>query len=216
MIVYEYFRSSAAYRLRIALNLKGLNPERQFIHLANGEQRKNEYLSINPQALVPYLVDGDFSLAQSLAIIEYLDETHPEPALLPADVKQRAWVRSVAQLIACDIHPLNNLRVLGYLTGELKISEEAKNRWYCHWIAEGFAALEKILDARKIQSPFCLGDTPTLADVCLIPQVANANRFKCALEAYPKIVAINAHAMKLPAFDRAQPANQPDFPASPA
>ena len=216
MIVYEYYRSSAAYRLRIALNLKGLNPERQFVHLANGEQRKDEYLSINPQALVPYLVDGDFSLAQSLAIIEYLDETHPEPALLPAEVKQRAWVRSVAQMIACDIHPLNNLRVLGYLTGELKISEEAKKRWYCHWIAEGFAALEKILVARKIQSPFCLGDTPTLADICLIPQVANANRFKCSLDAYPKIVAINAHAMKLPAFDRAQPTKQADFPASPA
>ena len=214
MIVYEYFRSSAAFRLRIALNLKGLNPDRRYIHLANGEQRKMAYKSINPQALVPLLVDGDFTLAQSLAIIEYLDETHPEPALLPADIKQRAWVRSVAQIIACDIHPLNNLRVLNFLSDELKISDEAKNRWYCHWIAEGFAALEKILDTRKEQSTFCLGETPTLADICLVPQVANADRFKCALDAYPKIVGIYQHAMKLSAFHDAQPSKQPDFPST--
>ena len=216
MIVYEYFRSSAAFRLRIALNLKGLNPDRRYIHLANGEQRKMAYKSINPQALVPLLVDGDFTLAQSLAIIEYLDETHPEPALLPADIKQRAWVRSVAQIIACDIHPLNNLRVLNFLSDELKISDEAKNRWYCHWIAEGFAALEKILDTRKEQSTFCLGETPTLADICLVPQVANADRFKCALDAYPKIVGIYQHAMKLSAFYDAQPSKQPDYPVASA
>ena len=212
MIVYEYFRSSAAFRLRIALNLKGLNPDRRYIHLANGEQRKATYRSINPQGLVPFIVDGDFSLAQSLAIIEYLDETHPEPPLLPAGVMQRAWVRSVAQMIACDIHPLNNTRVLSYLTDELAISDTAKNKWYCHWIAEGFAALEKVLEGRKDPGTFCLGDTPTLADVCLIPQVANANRFKCALEAYPNILGIYQHAMKLSAFNDAQPSKQPDFP----
>lgn len=212
MIIYEYFRSSAAFRLRIALNLKGLTPERRYIHLANGEQRKGEYKAINPQALVPYLVDGDFTLGQSLAIIEYLDEVHPEPALLPKEVTQRAWVRSVAQMIACDIHPLNNLRVLNYLSDELKVSDEQKNRWYCHWILEGFAALEKVLEGRKDQSTFCLGETPTLADICLIPQVANANRFKCALDAFPKIVDIYQHAMKLSAFNDAQPSKQPDFP----
>ena len=212
MIIYEYFRSSAAFRLRIALNLKGLSPERRFIHLANGEQRKPEYKAINPQGLVPYLVDGDFTLAQSLAIIEYLDETYPEPPLLPMDVRKRAWVRSVAQLIACDIHPVNNLRILNYLTDYLQVSDEAKNRWYCHWILEGFAALEKILEGRKVQSTFCLGETPTLADICLIPQVANANRFKCALDDFPRIVGIYQHAMKLSAFNDAQPSKQPDFP----
>ena len=212
MIVYEYFRSSAAFRLRIALNLKGLNPERRFIHLANGEQRQPGYRAINPQGLVPYLVDGDFALGQSLAIIEYLDETHPDPALLPADAMQRAWVRAIAQMIACDIHPLNNTRVLSYLSDELKVSDEQKNRWYCHWILEGFSALEKILESRKTQSAFCHGDTPTLADICLIPQVANANRFKCALDAFPKIVDIYQHAMKLSAFNDAQPSKQPDFP----
>ncbi len=212
MIIYEYFRSSAAYRLRIALNLKGLNPERRYIHLADGEQSKVEYKTINPQALVPYLVEGEFALGQSLAIIEYLDEIHPEPALLPRDVRQRAWVRSVAQMIACDIHPLDNLRVLNYLTDELKVSEVGKNRWYCHWILEGFTALEKTLANRKVVAPFCLGDTPTLADICLIPQVANANRFKCPLDAFPTIVGIYYHAMKLPAFHDAQPSKQPDFP----
>jgi len=212
MIVYEYFRSSAAFRLRIALNLKGLTAERRFVHLAGGEQRQADYRAVNPQALVPYFVEGDFALAQSLAIIEYLDETHPDPALLPVDARQRAWVRSVAQLIACDIHPLNNLRVLNYLADELKVDDEAKTRWYCHWINEGFAALEKMLEGRKIQSTFCLGETPTLADICLIPQVANANRFKCALDAFPTIVGIHRHAMTLPAFHEAQPSRQPDFP----
>ena len=212
MIIYEYFRSSAAFRLRIALNLKGLNPERRYVHLANGDQRKTEYKAINPQGLVPYLVDDDFALGQSLAIMEYLDETHPEPALLPKDPMQRAWVRSVAQMIACDIHPLNNTRVLSYLTNELKLGDDAKNRWYCHWIAEGFTALEKLLEGRKVQSTFCLGETPTLADICLIPQVANANRFKCSLDKFPRIVAIYHHAMKLSAFNDAQPSKQPDFP----
>jgi len=212
MIVYEYFRSSAAFRLRIALNLKGLKPARRFIHLADGEQRKAEYRAVNPQALVPYFVEGEFTLAQSLAIIEYLDETHPDPALLPQDARQRAWVRSVAQMIACDIHPLNNLRVLQYLSDQLNVGDDAKTRWYCHWIIEGFAALEKMLAGRPGQSTFCLGETPTLADICLIPQVANAQRFKCALDAFPIITGIHQHAMTLPAFNDAQPSKQPDYP----
>ncbi|MEP7157180.1 MAG: maleylacetoacetate isomerase [Betaproteobacteria bacterium] len=214
MILYEYFRSSAAFRVRIALNLKGINPERRYIHLANGEQRGAGYLAVNPQGLVPYLVDDDagMALGQSLAIIEYLDETEPDPPLLPKDAQQRAWVRSVAQMISCDIHPLNNTRVLGYLSNELKVSDEVKNRWYAHWVTEGFAAVEKVLEARKVQSPFCLGETPTLADICLIPQVANANRFKVPLENFPTIVAIYHHAMKLSAFNDAQPSKQPDFP----
>lgn len=212
MLVYEYFRSSAAFRLRIALNLKGLDPERRYIHLANGEQRKPEYRAINPQGFVPYMVEEDFSLAQSLAIIEYLDETHPEPPLLPREPRDRAYVRSLAQMIACDIHPLNNTRVLGYLSDTFKAGDEAKNRWYCHWIHEGFVALEKVLERRKAQSNFCFGETPTLADICLVPQVANANRFKCALDAFPRIVGIYQHAMKLSAFNDAQPSKQPDFP----
>ena len=212
MVIYEYFRSSAAFRLRIALNLKGLSPERRFIHLANGEQRKAEYKTLNPQGLVPYLVDGEFTLAQSLAIIEYLDEAYPEPALLPGDIRQRAWVRSIAQMIACDIHPLNNTRVLNYLSDDLKVTDDQKNRWYCHWILEGFTALEKILERRKVKGNFCMGETPNLADICLIPQVANANRFKCALDGFPTIVGIYQHAMKLSAFNDAQPSKQPDFP----
>ncbi len=212
MVLYEYFRSSASFRVRIALNLKGINPERRYIHLANGEQRAAAYKDINPQALVPFLADGEFSLSQSLAIIEYLDETYPDPLLLPMNTRDRAWVRSVAQLIACDIHPIDNLRVLNYLSDTLGQSDEAKNRWYCHWIHEGFGALEKTLAQRKVQSTFCLGEAPTLADICLVPQVANANRFKCSLDAFPLIVGIHHHAMKLSAFNDAQPSKQPDYP----
>lgn len=214
MILYEYFRSSAAFRVRIALNLKGLEAERRYVHLANGEQRRPEYRAVNPQGLVPYLVDGEFSTGQSLAIIEYLDERHPDPPLLPPTAEGRAMVRSMAQLVACDIHPLNNTRVLGYLADELKLDDAARNRWYCHWIREGFAALEILLARRASQSAFCYGETPTLADICLIPQVANANRFKCALDAFPRIVGIYHHAMKLSAFNDAQPSRQPDFPKS--
>ncbi len=212
MILYEYFRSSAAFRVRIALNLKGLSPDRRYIHLANGEQHTAAYKYMNPQALVPLLVDGEFSLSQSLAIIEYLDETYPDPPLLPMNSCDRAWVRSVAQLIACDIHPVNNLRVLNYLSNTLGQGDEAKNRWYCHWINEGFGALEKMLERRTVQSTFCLGEAPSLADICLVPQVANANRFKCTLDAFPLVVGIYHHAMKLSAFNDAQPSKQPDYP----
>lgn len=212
MILYEYFRSSAAFRVRIALNLKGIDPQRRYVHLANGEQRKPEYLAVNPQGLVPYLVDGDVSIGQSLAIIEYLDEIQPMPPLLPSGAAERAWVRAFAQMIACDIHPLNNTRVLGYLTGPLRHSEDEKNTWYRHWINEGFVAIEQVLKNRAKPDAFCWGDQPTLADICLIPQVANAQRFKCPLEAFPTIMSINAHALALPAFDAALPSKQPDFP----
>ncbi len=212
MILYEYFRSSAAFRVRIALNMKGIDPQRRYVHLANGEQRKPDFLAINPQGLVPYLVDGEVSIGQSLAIIEYLDEIQPMPPLLPTDTAERAWVRAFAQMIACDIHPLNNTRVLSYLTGPLRHSEDEKNAWYRHWINEGFVAIEQVLNSRRNPGVFCSGDQPTLADICLVPQVANAQRFKCPLEAFPTIMSINARALALPAFDAAQPSCQPDFP----
>ncbi len=215
MIVYDYFRSSAAFRLRIALNLKGLVPERRYIHLANNAHRTAAYRAVNPQGLLPYMIDDDgFELSQSLAIIEYLDDTHPEPPLMPTDLKDRAFARSIAQIIACDIHPVNNKRILDKLADDFQVGESLKARWYCGWIHEGFAALEKILERRPSQSPFCVGETPTLADICLIPQVANANRFKCALDAFPRIVGIYQHAMKLSAFHDAQPSLQPDFPTA--
>ena len=213
MIVYDYFRSSAAFRLRIALNLKGLSPERRYVHLANNAHRTAEYLAVNPQGFVPYLIDDDgFELSQSMAIIEYLDEMHPTPRLVPADVKERAFARSIAQIVACDIHPVNNKRILDKLADDFQASDGVKTRWYCGWIHEGFVALEKVLEKRSIQSAFCIGETPTIADICLIPQVANANRFKCALDAFPRIVGIYKHAMKLSAFHDAQPSLQPDYP----
>ncbi|MEQ1517753.1 MAG: maleylacetoacetate isomerase [Usitatibacteraceae bacterium] len=213
MIVYDYFRSSAAYRLRIALNLKGLRPERRYIHLANNAHRSAEYLAINAQGLVPYMIDDDgFELSQSMAIIEYLDETRPDPPLMPAQVKERAFVRRIAQIISCDIHPVNNKRILDKLGEDFHADDAAKTKWYCGWIRDGFVAIEKLLEQREVQSAFCLGDTPTLADICLIPQVANANRFKCALEAFPTIVDIYQHALKLSAFSDAQPSRQPDYP----
>ena len=215
MIVYDYFRSSAAFRLRIALNLKGLKPERRYIHLGNNAHRTDDYRAINPQGFVPYMIDDDgFEMSQSLAMIEYLDETHPEPPLMPTDIKQRAFARSVAQLIACDIHPVNNKRVLDKLVSDFQAGDGVTTRWYCGWIHEGFVALEKILEKRNVQSVFCVGQTPTIADICLIPQVANANRFKCALDQFPRIVGIYHHAMKLSAFNDAQPSSQPDYPKS--
>ena len=215
MIVYDYFRSSAAFRLRIALNLKGLVPERRYIHLANNAHRTDEYRAVNPQGFVPYMIDDDgFELSQSMAMIEYLDETHPAPPLLPQNFRERAMARCIAQIIACDIHPVNNKRILDKLTDDLHVGDETKTRWYCGWIHEGFAAIEKMLDKRPVQSPFCVGDTPTIADICLIPQVVNANRFKCSLDAFPRIVGIYHHAMKLSAFHDAQPSKQPDFPTA--
>jgi maleylacetoacetate isomerase len=208
MLLYDYFRSSAAYRVRIALNVKGLAFEQRSIHLRKGEHRAAPYLEVNPQGLVPALVVGNVRLTQSLAIMEYLEERHPLPALLPESAEDRAWVRAIALAIACDIHPLNNMRVLQYLQRELQIDDGRRDNWYRQWIREGFDAIEKQVAARA--GPFCLGDTPTLADICLVPQVANAGRVKLSLDPYPRIRAINDACLALPAFDAARPENQPD------
>ncbi|UBR51675.1 maleylacetoacetate isomerase [Halomonas sp. FeN2] len=209
--LYGYFRSSAAYRVRIALNLKGLEYDQIPVNLVKGEQRGGEHLARNPQGLVPSLVLDDSSVVnQSLAICEYLDEVHPEPALLPVNALERARVRALAQSVACEIHPLNNLRVLKYLVGELGADEAAKLAWYHHWIAEGFTALEATLSNDPSSGDFCHGDTPTLADICLIPQVYNAERFECDLSAYPTTQRIVTNCRSLPAFEKAAPAAQPD------
>jgi maleylacetoacetate isomerase len=209
MLLYDYFRSSAATRVRIGLNLKGLTAERRYVHLLKGEQRAPGYLDVNPQGFVPTLVIGDRRLTQSVAILEYLEERHPLPPLLPQAAEDRAWVRSIALAIACDIHPLNNTRVMKYLETTLGLDKDARQAWYSHWVAEGLAAIEPQLAARA-EGPFCFGDSPTLADVCLVPQVFNALRFKVPLDPYPRIRAIHAACMAVPAFDAAQPSKQPD------
>ncbi|PMR74645.1 maleylacetoacetate isomerase [Billgrantia endophytica] len=209
--LYGYFRSSAAYRVRIALNLKGLDYAQVPVNLVKGEQRFDANLARNPQGLVPVLeTDEGVRLAQSLAICEYLDERHPEPALLPADAEGRARVRSLAQLVACEIHPLNNLKVLKYLVHELKLDDDAKLAWYRHWIAEGFTALEARLAGEAATGVFCHGDTPTLADLCLVPQVFNAERFECDLAPYSTIRRITERCRSLKAFAEAAPGEQPD------
>jgi maleylpyruvate isomerase len=208
--LYSYFRSSAAYRVRIALNLKSLPYEYLPVHLVKGEQRDGRYRALNPQALVPMLVDDAETITQSMAIIEYLDEKVPEPPLLPDTPEARARVRAIAQAIACDIHPLNNLRVLKYLTGTLGASEDAKNAWYRHWIELGLAALEAQLAADSRTGAFCHGEKPTLADVCLIPQLANARRYAFSIDAYPTLGQIESHCLVLDAFARAAPDRQPD------
>jgi maleylacetoacetate isomerase len=208
--LYTYFRSSAAFRVRIALNLKGLPYEPAFVHLAKGEHRKPEYARVNAQALLPTLeLDDGTRLNQSLAIIEYLEERYPRPALLPGDALGKARVRSLSGLIACEIHPLNNTRTLQYLKRELGQNEEQVNAWYRHWIGDGLAKFEAELAAGKAGA-FCYGDTPTMADCCLVPQIFNARRFQCDLAPYPTILRAFERCMKLEAFDRAQPAKQPD------
>ena len=209
MILYDYFRSSAAYRVRIALNLKGLKAERRRVHLRKGEQRGDAYRAVNAQGLVPTLDLGGVRLTQSLAIIEYLDEKYPEPPLVPRNAEDRAFARAVALSIACDIHPLNNTRVLAYLGKELGIDEPRRDEWYRHWVQVGFEALEKQLAARG-STPYALGAQPTIADVFIVPQVANANRLKVAMEPYPRISAINEACLKLQAFADARPEVQPD------
>ena len=210
MELYSYFRSSAAYRVRIALAWKGLAFSYRPVHLVKGEQRAPEYARRNPARLVPWLVDGEVQIGQSLAIIEYLDETHPEPPLMPRDPAGRARVRSLALGIACEIHPLNNLRVLGYLTGELKLDEAAKLAWYRHWVAQGLATRERQLVDDPRTGRCCHGETPTLADLALGPQVFNAERFDCPLDDYPTLRRITAHCRSLPAFQAAAPAACPD------
>ncbi|MGY6565248.1 MAG: maleylacetoacetate isomerase [Halomonadaceae bacterium] len=209
--LYGYFRSSAAFRVRIALNLKGLDYDQVPVNLVKGEQRDKDNLARNPQGLVPILeTDDGIQLSQSLAICEYLEERHPEPALLPADAEGRARVRSLAQLVACEIHPLNNLKVLKYLVHELKLDEAAKLAWYRHWIAEGFTALEARLANEPATGEFCHGDSPSLADLCLVPQVFNAERFECDLSAYPTIRRIAERCRAMDAFAKAAPGAQPD------
>jgi maleylacetoacetate isomerase/maleylpyruvate isomerase len=206
MRLYTYFRSSAAYRVRIALNLKGVPYESIPINLLKGDQSAPAYAAVNPQGRVPSLETDGAVLVQSPAILEYLDETHPEPPLLPSDAVARARVRAACALIACDIHPLNNLAVLRYLKRQLGQEQAAIDAWYVHWIVEGFDALEKLLGP----GPFAFGPRPTLADVYLVPQVANARRFKIALDAYPKIAAADAACAALDAFAAAAPERQPD------
>lgn len=210
--LYNYFRSSASYRVRIALNLKGLPFEYVPIHLLKngGQQHTADYQRINPAELVPTLVDGGHAIGQSLAIMEYLEETYPEPALLPRDVLGRARVRALAQAIACEIHPLNNLRVLQYLERDLKLDEATKATWYRHWITVGFTAVEAMLANNPHTGRFCHGDTPGLADCCLIPQIANSRRFDTPLDAFPTIRRIETACLALDAFAKAAPQVQPD------
>ena len=212
MKLYTFFRSSASYRVRIALNLKGLDCEQIPIHLrrGGGEQFSPGYKEKNPQALVPALEDGGRVLTQSLAIIEYLEERNPSPPLLPKEPADRALVRAMALAIACEVHPIQNLRVLNYLKSEFKLGDAETNRWAQHWIALGFAALEEMVRAAPTRGKFCFGDAPTLADLCLVPQFSNARRFGCDLSAYPILVRIDAHCATLPAFAKAAPENQPD------
>lgn len=208
--LYSYFRSSAAYRVRIALNLKNVPYEYLSVHLVKGEQREPRYREVNPQALVPTMIDDGKTIKQSMAIIEYLDETIPAPPLLPATPEDRARVRAIAQAIACDIHPLDNLRVLKYLTGTLGVGDEAKDAWYRHWIEVGLGALETELAADRRTGTFCHGASPTLADICLVPQLANARRYTLALEAYPTLIGIESRCLALKAFKDAAPEVQPD------
>jgi maleylacetoacetate isomerase len=209
MKLYTQFRSSASFRVRIALNLKGLAYEPAPLALARGEHHEAAYQSVNPQELVPALVDHGQVLTQSLAIIEYLEEKHPTPPLLPRDSLGRARVRSLALLVACEIHPLNNLRVLNYLRGSLAQSEEGVASWYRHWIAEGLGKLEKEL-ARPGTGQFAHGDAPTMADCCLVPQIFNARRYQCDTAPYPTVMRVFDRCMQLEAFQRAQPSQQPD------
>ena len=212
MKLYTFFRSSASYRVRIALNLKGLACEQAPIHLrrGGGEQLSAAYRAINPQALVPALEDNGRILIQSLAIIEYLEETHPKPPLLPADPADRALVRSMAMIVACEVHPIQNLRVLNHVKKEYGQTDEQVNRWAQHWIDLGLSALEAMIGAASRRGKFCFGDAPTLADICLVPQLGNARRYGCDLSKYPIILNIEKNCMALPAFANAAPEKQPD------
>jgi maleylacetoacetate isomerase/maleylpyruvate isomerase len=208
MDLFNYYRSSASYRVRIALALKGLEYDYRPVHLAKNEQLTESYAAVSAARLVPLLRDGEHSLTQSLAIIEYLDETHPTPPLLPGTPAERARVRALAMDIACEIHPLNNLRVLRYLVRDLKVAEDDKNRWYRHWVETGLEVVERQLVARP--SAYCHGDAPTLADCCLVPQIFNARRFDCRLDHVPNVVRVFEACVALPAFEATRPENCPD------
>lgn len=208
MELYNYFRSSASYRVRIGLALKGLAYDYKAVHLPKNEQTAESYAAVSASRLVPLLKDGDRVLTQSLAILEYLDETHPEPPLLPRDPLERARVRAIALDIACEIHPLNNLRVLRYLVGPMKVSDDDKNRWYRHWVETGLEVVERQLAAQP--AAYCHGDAPTLADVCLVPQIFNAQRFECRLDHVPHVMRVFDACMKLDAFEQTRPERCPD------
>ncbi|AOB32842.1 maleylacetoacetate isomerase [Bordetella sp. H567] len=210
MQLYSFFNSSTSYRVRIALALKGLEHDYQAINIRTLEHRAQAYMDRNPSGSVPLLSDGDMNLGQSLAIIDYLDGIHPEPRLIPRDIPLRARVLELSSVIACDIHPVNNLRILRYLTDVLGVSAEQKDAWYRHWVQDGMRAVEALL-VRHGHGPYCFGDAPTLADVCLVPQIANAQRMGCDMSAYPRAMAVYAHCSAQPAFQRAEPARQPDF-----
>ena len=214
--LYSYWRSSAAYRVRIGLNLKGLEYDTVPVHLVRdgGEQHSAAFRETNPQGLVPVLQHGNRTLRQSMAILEYLDETWPDNALLPATARDRARARGLAQMVTCDIHPLNNLRVLQHLERELGVPQEQRDAWVKHWITTGFDAVEASLAEHLSTGTFCEGDSPGLADCCLIPQVYNARRFGVDMAAYPTVARIEAACLELPAFDAARPERQPDAPAA--
>ncbi len=214
--LYSYWRSSAAYRVRIGLNLKGLAHDIVPVHLVRdgGQQHSLEYRQINPQQLVPVLCHGHRRLSQSLAILEYLDEVFPQPALLPSTARERQRVRSLALLVACDIHPLSNLRVLQYFEREWNVPQPERDEWVRHWIVDGFTAAEAMLGEHPSTGDFCEGNSPGLADCCLIPQVYNARRFAVDMDAFPTLQRIDAACLALPAFDAARPERQPDAPAA--
>jgi maleylacetoacetate isomerase len=208
--LYNYFRSSASYRVRIALALKGLDYDYMPVHLARNEHLEPGFAELNAARLVPLLKDGDQVVTQSLAIIEYLEETHPKPPLLPKDPLARARVRAIAYDIACEIHPLNNLRVLRYLLHDMKLGEDEKNRWYRHWVESGLETVERQLSTHAATGKYCHGDSPTLADCALVPQIHNAQRFECRLDHVPTVMRVFEHCMRLDAFAKTQPSACPD------